>query len=123
MAGTVAAQFRQGGYEYPIVVRLREEDRELVTDVNDVMVSTASGMALPVKNVMTIQSQLGPSQIDRKNQERMVLVSAEPEIPLSEAVEAVTGGCPRSTVRRTSPSASAPRSNSRQRRSTSCAWC
>ena len=29
---------------------------------------------------MTIQSQLGPSQIDRKNQERIVQVSAEPEI-------------------------------------------
>ncbi|HKY20734.1 MAG TPA: efflux RND transporter permease subunit [Vicinamibacterales bacterium] len=90
VAGTTAAQFRQGGYEYPIVVRLREEDRGELTDVNDVMVNTASGVALPVKNMMTIQSQLGPSQIERKNQERIVLVSAEPEIPLSEAVAAVS---------------------------------
>ena len=94
VAGTTAAQFRQGGYEYPIIVRLKQEDREQVSDVNDVMVNTASGVALPVRNVMVIQSQLGPSQIDRKNQERMVMVSAEPEIPLSEAVKAVTARLP-----------------------------
>src|SRR5687768_9752596 len=94
VAGTVAAQFRQGGYEYPIIVRLRQEDREQVSDVNDVMVNTASGVSMPVRNVMVIQSQLGPSQIDRKNQERMIMVSAEPEIPLSEAVKAVTARLP-----------------------------
>jgi len=94
VAGTVAAQYRQGGYEYPIIVRLKQEDRELVSDVNDVMITTAGGVALPVRNVMVIQSQLGPSQIERKNQERMVLVSAEPEIPLSEAVKAVTARLP-----------------------------
>jgi HAE1 family hydrophobic/amphiphilic exporter-1 len=94
VAGTIAAQFRQGGYEYPIIVRLRQEDREFVSDVNDVMVNTASGVSLPVKNVMHIQSQLGPNQIERKNQERLVMVSAEPEIPLSEAVKAVTARLP-----------------------------
>jgi HAE1 family hydrophobic/amphiphilic exporter-1 len=94
VAGTTAAYFHQGGYEYPIVVRLREEERQQVIDVQDVMVNTASGVSLPVKNVMTIQSQLGPSQIDRKNQERIVQVYAEPEIPLSEAVDAVSQRLP-----------------------------
>jgi HAE1 family hydrophobic/amphiphilic exporter-1 len=90
VAGTTAAYFRQHGYEYPIVVRLREDERRLATDVNDIMVSTASGTMLPVKNLMTIQSQLGPNEINRKNQERMIEVGAEPEIPLSEAVERVS---------------------------------
>ena len=94
VAGTTAAQFRQRGYEYPIIVRLREEDRGQVTDVNDVMVNTASGVSLPVKNVMTIQSQLGPAQIDRKNQQRILSVSADPEVSLSEAVAAVNAGLP-----------------------------
>ena len=49
---------------------------------------------LPVKNLMTIQSQLGPNEINRKNQERIVQVSAEPEIALSEAVEAVNRRLP-----------------------------
>ena len=94
VAGTTAAQFRQGGYEYPIIVRLKQEDREQISDVNDVMINTASGVSLPVRNVMVIQSQLGPSQIDRKNQERIVMVNAEPEIPLSEAVEAINARLP-----------------------------
>jgi hydrophobic/amphiphilic exporter-1 (mainly G- bacteria), HAE1 family len=94
VAGTTAAQFRQNGFEYPIVVRLREEDRQQVNDVNDVMVTTTTGLSLPVKNVMTIQSQLGPAQIDRKNQERIITVSADPEISLSEAVAAVSARLP-----------------------------
>ena len=40
VAGTKAAQFRERGNEYPIVVRLREEDREQVADIGDVLVST-----------------------------------------------------------------------------------
>src|SRR4029077_8369268 len=74
--------------------RLREEDRQQMSDVNDVMVSTASGLTLAAKNVMTIQSQLGPAQIDRKNQERIITVSADPEISLSEAVAAVNARLP-----------------------------
>jgi HAE1 family hydrophobic/amphiphilic exporter-1 len=94
VAGTTAAQFRQGGYEYPIIVRLREEDRQQVADVSDVMVNTSAGVSLPAKNVMTIQSQLGPSQIDRKNQQRIIQVSADPEISLSEAVRAINERLP-----------------------------
>jgi HAE1 family hydrophobic/amphiphilic exporter-1 len=94
VAGTIAAQFRQGGFEYPIIVRLREEDRQQVTDVNDVMISSQSGVTMPAKNVMKIQSQLGPSQIDRKNQQRIVQVMADPEVSLSEAVKAVNERLP-----------------------------
>jgi HAE1 family hydrophobic/amphiphilic exporter-1 len=89
VAGTQAAMFREHGNEYPIIVRLREADRELVSDVEDVLVSTALGQVLPAKNLMTIQNETGPTQIDRKNQERIVQVTAEPESTLSEAVEAV----------------------------------
>jgi HAE1 family hydrophobic/amphiphilic exporter-1 len=94
VAGTIAAQFRQNGFEYPIVVRLREDDRQQVGDVNDVIVTTQAGVSLPVKNVMTIQSQLGPAQIERKNQQRIITVSADPEISLSEAVAAVNQRLP-----------------------------
>jgi hypothetical protein len=41
VAGTTAAQFRERGNEYPIVVQLRQADREEVTDVGDVLLSTA----------------------------------------------------------------------------------
>ena len=89
VAGTTAAQFRERGFEYPIIVRLREEDRSRVEDVDDVMLSAGQGQVIQAKNLMAISTQKGPVQIERRNQERITRVSAEIEVPLSEAVKAV----------------------------------
>ena len=89
VAGTQAAMFRDAGNEYPIIVRLRESDREEVAEVGDVLLSTPSGQVLPAKNVMVIDRGTGPVSIERKNQERVQRVNAETEVTLSEAVEAV----------------------------------
>jgi HAE1 family hydrophobic/amphiphilic exporter-1 len=89
VAGTTAAQFRERGNEYPVVVRLREEDRGQLADVGDVLLSTPSGQVVPAKNVMAVNREAGPVQIDRKNMERIARVNADTEIPLSEAVRAV----------------------------------
>jgi HAE1 family hydrophobic/amphiphilic exporter-1 len=89
VAGTTAAQFRERGFEYPIVVRLREEDRSRVEDVDQVMLSAGQGQVLQAKNLMDVRTQKGPVQIERRNQERITRVSAEIEVPLSEAVRAV----------------------------------
>src|SRR5687768_12325464 len=91
VAGTQAAMFRDAGNEYPIIVRLREADREEVSEVGDVLLSTPSGQVLPAKNVMVIDRGTGPVSIERKNQERVQRVNAETEVTLSEAVEAVQG--------------------------------
>ncbi|HET9706296.1 MAG TPA: efflux RND transporter permease subunit [Vicinamibacterales bacterium] len=91
VAGTQAAMFRDAGNEYPIIVRLREADREEVSEVGDVLLSTPSGQVLPAKNVMVIDRGTGPVSIERKNQERVQRVNAETEVTLSEAVEAVRG--------------------------------
>ena len=89
LAGTQAAMFRTEGNEYPIVVRLREEDRGEIASVGDVLISTPQGQVLPAKNVMVTAREQGPVQIDRKNQERIQRVNAEVETTLSEAVAAV----------------------------------
>ncbi|MSO36286.1 MAG: efflux RND transporter permease subunit, partial [Acidobacteria bacterium] len=89
VAGTQAAMYRDAGNEYPIIVRLREEDREQVAEVGDVLLSTPSGQVLPAKNVMVIDRETGPVSIERKNQERVQRVNAETETTLSEAVTAV----------------------------------
>ena len=121
VGGTQAAFFRQHGNEYPIIVRLREEDRERVEDINDVLINTPTGQVMQAKNLMTLRNQSGPTEIQRKNQERILRVTAEPEIALSEAVE---GGqrahAARCACRRTSRSASAPKSRNRSARSSSC---
>jgi hydrophobic/amphiphilic exporter-1 (mainly G- bacteria), HAE1 family len=91
VAGTTAAQFRERGNEYPVVVQLREQDREAIGDVGDVLLSTPNGQVVPAKNVLLLNREAGPVQIQRKNMERMTTVNAEIEIPLSQAVEAVQG--------------------------------
>jgi HAE1 family hydrophobic/amphiphilic exporter-1 len=91
VAGTTAAQFRERGNEYPVVVQLREQDREAIGDVGDVLISTPTGQVVPAKNVLLLNREAGPVQIQRKNMERMTTVNAEIEVPLSQAVAAVQG--------------------------------
>jgi HAE1 family hydrophobic/amphiphilic exporter-1 len=94
LAGTQAAMFREAGNEYPIVVRLRQEDRREIASVGDVLLSTPQGQVLPAKNVMITAREQGPVQIERKNQERIQRVNAEVETTLSESVEAVQARLP-----------------------------
>ncbi len=89
VAGTQAAFFHEGGNEYPIVVRLRQEDRSSVPDIADILVSSPGGQVLPAKNLMVMDRGTGPTSIDRKNQERIRRVNAETEVALSDAVSAV----------------------------------
>jgi len=99
VAGTTAAQFRERGNEYPIVVQLRQSDREEVNDVGDVLLSTPTGQVIPAKNVMITTRDSGPVQIDRKNMERVTRVNAQTEIPLSEAVAAVQAKIDQNQIR------------------------
>ena len=91
VGGTQAAFFRESGNEYPIIVRLREEDRGRVENVGDVLISNPTGQVLEAKNLLELRMQSGPTEIQRKNQERIIRVSAEPEATLSESLKAVQG--------------------------------
>jgi HAE1 family hydrophobic/amphiphilic exporter-1 len=86
VAGTQAAFFRERGQEYPIVVRLRQEDREQIADVGDVLLSAPGNRVVPARTLLTIEPENSPVEIERKNQERIVRVNAELETSLSEAV-------------------------------------
>ncbi len=89
VGGTQAAFFREAGNEYPIVVRLRAEDRGRIEDLNDVLISTPTGQVLQANNLMTLRNQAGPTEIQRKNQERLIRVTAEPEGALSDGITAL----------------------------------
>ncbi len=86
VAGTQAAQFRERGNEYPVVVRLRQADREGIADIGDVLVSTPTGQVVPARNLLAVGRDAGPVQIDRKNMERITRVNADIETSLSEAI-------------------------------------
>ena len=53
------------------------------------LVATPSGGVVQAKNLMKVSDSVGPSQIQRKNQQRIAYVSADPEGTLSDAVTAV----------------------------------
>jgi HAE1 family hydrophobic/amphiphilic exporter-1 len=96
IGGTQAAFYRERGKEYPIVVRLREEDRERVQSIDDILISSPGGQVLPAKNLLAVDTQTGPTQIDRKNQERIFRVNAELDagVALSDAIESVKARLP-----------------------------
>src|SRR5436190_15457436 len=89
VAGTTAAQFRQRGNECPIVVRLRQQARGLIQDIGDVLVNPPDGQVGPARNLLAVDRETGPVQIDRKNLERVMRLNAEPEVALSDAVVSV----------------------------------
>jgi HAE1 family hydrophobic/amphiphilic exporter-1 len=96
ISGTQAATFREKGKEFPIIVRLREEDRERAESVNDVLISTPQGQVLPARNVLDLRPQTGPTQIQRKNQQRITQVGAEvdADVSLGDAVKNIQARLP-----------------------------
>jgi hydrophobic/amphiphilic exporter-1 (mainly G- bacteria), HAE1 family len=100
ISGTQAAMFRERGKEFPIIVRLRQEDRDRVESVNDVLISTPQGLVLQAKNLLDMTAQKGPTQIERKNQQRLLRVNAELDAGtvLGEGVKAVQARLPEVNV-------------------------
>ena len=77
--GTVASLFRDPtlGKEYNILVQLREEDRENLLDLDRIFITSPSGNQVPLSNVAEVVKAKGPVKIDRKNQERIILVTSQ----------------------------------------------
>jgi HAE1 family hydrophobic/amphiphilic exporter-1 len=100
ISGTQAAMYREKGREFPIIVRLREADRDRVDSVNDVLISTPGGQVLQARNLLDLRPQKGPTQIERKNQQRILRVNAELEAGtvLGDGVKAVQAKLPQVNV-------------------------
>ncbi len=76
VGGTYASYFREGGKEYRILVRLSEGDRRDLADLLDLTVINNRGVAVVLRNVVSTQPQEGPSQLERKDQERIITIDA-----------------------------------------------
>jgi HAE1 family hydrophobic/amphiphilic exporter-1 len=75
--GTVATRYREGGDEYDVLVRLREDDRRTKDDVYNTSIVSPMMRQVPLKNVASLRMAEGPVTIDRKEQERLVTVTAD----------------------------------------------
>ena len=76
VGGTQASYFREGGKQYRILVRLSEEDRRNLDDLLDLTVINNRGEPVILRNTVTTIPREGPVRIERKDQERIITVSA-----------------------------------------------
>jgi len=76
LAGTRATVLRRGGREFDIFVRLAEPDREDLAALDRVTLVSARGDTVPLSSVVTVASSRGPVIVERKDQERVIYVSA-----------------------------------------------
>jgi multidrug efflux pump subunit AcrB len=86
-----AAKFSLEDRQVPIRVRLSENDRRDMSNIENLPVPTASGGSVPLSRVAEISFGSGPIKIQRQNQERRVFVGADlaPGVVKSEATEAI----------------------------------
>jgi HAE1 family hydrophobic/amphiphilic exporter-1 len=73
--GTVAGQYREGGKEYSIRVRLPDDKRQSLEDVMDVLIPTPMGNPIPLSALAKMEVAGGPVEIERKGQQRLITVT------------------------------------------------
>ena len=77
LSGTSASNFREGGDEYRILVKLKEGERMDLRDILDLTLSNSDGQPVVLRNLVQVRPRSGPVSIERKDQERVVTVSAD----------------------------------------------
>ncbi len=77
VSGLIASQYKEEGDEYDIRVRLAEEHRNSITDLQEMTINTPTGQKIKLKELATIEEYWGPPSITHKRKERLVTVSAK----------------------------------------------
>ncbi len=91
VAGIEAGRYREAGYEFPITVRLRRQDRQISQDLDGVTLRTPQGAVVALSSLVERQRGRGPVEIDRVDGQRVTYVTANLEsgVALGDAVEGV----------------------------------
>jgi len=77
LSGTNAGYYREAGDEYRILVKLKDAEKMDLRDILDLTITNSEGDAVVLKNVVNVGPRSGPVMIERKDQERMVGISAD----------------------------------------------
>ena len=79
VSGMIATRFRQFGDEYNVVVRYKEDARNSITDIENILIaSPATGSMIRLKELGVVEENLTPPNIERRRKQRVVTVSAIP---------------------------------------------
>ena len=98
VAGYTAGYLKEDGDEYNIVVRLKEEDRNSLSDIQDLSIPTATGARIKLGEIAEIEEYWAPQTIDRKSRQRYVRVTALPyKTSLGELAQQIQAQIDRNT--------------------------
>jgi HAE1 family hydrophobic/amphiphilic exporter-1 len=76
LTGTRASNYREGGDEFWIRVKVQDAEQMSLDDLLNLTLTNSDGLPVMLKNVVNVQPRRGPVLIQRKDQERIVTVSA-----------------------------------------------
>jgi HAE1 family hydrophobic/amphiphilic exporter-1 len=76
LGGTTAGYYREMGDEYAILVKLEDAEKHPLPEILSLTLTNSRGEQIVLSNVVSSESQTGPVSIDRKDQERLVTVTA-----------------------------------------------
>ena len=76
IAGSEAGEFRAEGNSYRILVQLADARKLSIDEVLDLTLQTPGGELVAMRNVLDNRSSRAPAQIQRRDQQRLVTVSA-----------------------------------------------
>ncbi len=91
IAGNTDGKYSENGTDYDIDVILDKLDRSNARDVSQVTFLSHAGQQIKLTDIATIYYGKGPTQINRKNRERMILLSGNLDRrPIGDVVTEVT---------------------------------
>ncbi|MGD9058382.1 MAG: efflux RND transporter permease subunit, partial [Desulfobacterales bacterium] len=76
VAGSKAGEYRTGGNSYRILVQLKDAEKRSLDEILNLTLTTASGEKVALRNVVSYVPSRGPILIDRKDQQRIVMIHA-----------------------------------------------
>jgi len=77
LSGSRAGNFRDGGDEYAILVKLKDAEVMPLNELLDITISGQGGVPVVLRNLVGLQSGFGPISIERKDQERIITISTD----------------------------------------------
>ena len=69
--------YREGGEQYPVKVRVLEQQRRDIASIGKISVPSANGSPVRIDNLARLQRGLGPSQLQRANRQFSVGIVAD----------------------------------------------
>jgi len=78
VTGLTATRFREEGKEYDVIVRLNKEDRNSISDMENISLQTPNGDMVKLGDIGEVKEYWTPPNIEHKSLERIVRISATP---------------------------------------------